>query len=1022
MISDPTNPTNAQGESSAEGDAPAHVSAMLKQARQHLIRNNAPAAMTLLKEIAVLADANADLRLQAAKMLATAGASADAAVCYLNAGLGYLYDQGDMEKARDAFTTANTLDPQNLDVIFHLGQADVVDGRPQDGLAKFVDVLRRSNLKYTPALFEAGCIYQASGQYDQAILAYKKVLDRDKGHVQAIIHMGQLHQIKGVLPEAMNYYLRAAVLTQESKQLGTTRQILSMVLATDPGNTRARGMLADLDAAADEEELSAPSVPIRATAAPAVPLQQPLSAPYLQEEHSAAVVAAEVAKLAAIAEKSHADSELAQILSSIEQGKRPGESVAAEPALDEQTVPHIAEASMHLQDDKAAAETKLHEVEDSLITTALGQRRVDGEAGVKDAEALRMRREIEAETLLKKIAALEDSLRDSQARLSEQLTGRQPASAGAAAAGSPAEIFAVTLRTIESLASEGDLSLEIAAELESSIHDGRAREALLDVRRLASAQALPGPSLLVLGDLCRDLGDFSAARTSYQAFAIADARNAQLANSRLAGLMEAFAKAAAAGAEQRSDMRADANDSSKALRGYADLAAHFPDDPFYHEEIGSLHERLGNPVAAALAYHQAMVAYLRDDEVAHALALAPRMIASRPDDAVVRELAASAYERAGRRDESVKALEQALSMYEQRGAAADVERVTRTLAERSTDPIPYRRKLSELLLHAGDPRGAADQLLVAAEKLISWSRGTDALSLIAHAGSLCDADAQLNERVASLTDKAAKAERSVEDFVRGKLLLAEGSFDRAVVAFRLALEDNPQNGGAAYQLACLLMDHSQDYAQAEDLLQLVAGLQPDDAAPRFRLALAKASRGSVVEAVKQLIDLARFDEANANFVEQFIGRLEKDTEGGGVAAKYRYGIALRELRRVDEALVVLQSIQRETDYVVLCHNAIGQCLRNQGLDTAAAKRFNKAIETPGYPDVQYHEALYNLGDLYEAKDTPENLSLALASFEELYASDTTFKDVADRLRNLRGRAGSVDRSKIKLLPRALDQA
>ena len=112
----------------------------------------------------------------------------------------------------------------------------------------------------------------------------------------------------------------------------------------------------------------------------------------------------------------------------------------------------------------------------------------------------------------------------------------------------------------------------------------------------------------------------------------------------------------------------------------------------------------------------------------------------------------------------------------------------------------------------------------------------------------------------------------------------------------------------------------------------------------------------------------------------------------------------------------MQSIQRDSDYVVLCHNAIGLCLRRQGLDTAAAKRFQKAIETPGYAEAQYHEAFYNLGDLYEAKNSPESLALALSSFEELYASDCTFRDVADRIKAVKAKLGAAEAPKVKRLP------
>lgn len=269
-----------------DGAARQRVSAALAQARQHLIRNNAPAALAILKDIASLGDCPAEIRLEAAKMLGTAGANAEAALCYLNAGLGLLYDHGDMVKARQAFASAHNLDPQNLDVIFHLGQADVVEGRTQDGLAKFIDVLRKSNLKHTPALFEAGCIYQANGQYDQAILAFKKVLDREKNHIQAIVHMGQLHQIKGMIPEAIGYYMQAAQITREAQQLGTTRQIVNMVLAIDGNNARARSVLADLDEKGDDEEADTPAAaataPAPAMAAAPEPAPTPAPAPAAQ--------------------------------------------------------------------------------------------------------------------------------------------------------------------------------------------------------------------------------------------------------------------------------------------------------------------------------------------------------------------------------------------------------------------------------------------------------------------------------------------------------------------------------------------------------------------------------------------------------------------------------------------------------------------------------------------------------------------------------------------------------------------
>jgi len=65
--------------------------------------------------------------------------------------------------------------------------------------------------------------------------------------------------------------------------------------------------------------------------------------------------------------------------------------------------------------------------------------------------------------------------------------------------------------------------------------------------------------------------------------------------------------------------------------------------------------------------------------------------------------------------------------------------------------------------------------------------------------------------------RAADAQRSVDDVARGDLLLSKGQFERAAEAYRRGLDENPHQAGAAYQLACLLMDHHAEYDAAETL-------------------------------------------------------------------------------------------------------------------------------------------------------------------------------------------------------------
>jgi tetratricopeptide (TPR) repeat protein len=496
-----------------------------------------------------------------------------------------------------------------------------------------------------------------------------------------------------------------------------------------------------------------------------------------------------------------------------------------------------------------------------------------------------------------------------------------------------------------------------------------------------------------------------------------DAKKAALAHARLGELFLTFADKSTAAALQRDDAHfASEKDPAAALETYADLVARFPDDPQFREEIGALHEKAGNNLAAGVAYGAAMVLYLGSDDFVRANELVPRLLAVRPDDGAALELAARAFDRAGHSTESAAMLDRALAAYRTQHRASDVERVCRRLAETVEDPVPYRRELAKLLQEVGDLPGAIEQLTEAAERSIQWSRGQEALAALKDAEALAVGDPIFAERIAGLKLRAADAVKAVDDSVRGDLFLSRGEFEKAADSYRRAVAENPNDAGAAYQLACLLTDHFPDFDTAERLLETAAALRPGHTATRYRMAVVKAARGEIGQAIELLIALARFDDANADFIEQFVARLERAAEGGDVAAKYNLGIAYRELGRVEEALVILQSIQREPEFVVRCLNAIGLCLRRQGLDTAAAKRFQKAIETSGFPEGQYNDALYNLGDLYESKTDQESLALSLSSFEELYARDCTYRDVADKIRSVKSKIGSQDGPKVKRLP------
>jgi tetratricopeptide (TPR) repeat protein len=235
--------------------------------------------------------------LKKAEKHARAGDIAEAARFFIAAGNAYLNDFVDPERARDAFGRAAAIDPSNLDAIFQMGHTYVVEGKLREALPKFVHVIQQSNQTHVPALFEIGCIYQQLGKYDQSILAFRKVLDRDRTNIQAIVNLARRLEAMGMRPEALGHFFKAAETAFEAKHFGTCRQLLNIILSMDPLNAKVRSLLADLNELVDEP---AP-VNVRVETPPVHDKQTKTIAAVLEKKRSA--VEDEKAMIAALREE-----------------------------------------------------------------------------------------------------------------------------------------------------------------------------------------------------------------------------------------------------------------------------------------------------------------------------------------------------------------------------------------------------------------------------------------------------------------------------------------------------------------------------------------------------------------------------------------------------------------------------------------------------------------------------------------------------------------------------------------------
>jgi tetratricopeptide (TPR) repeat protein len=255
---------------------PDTAAAYLAQAEEFARHKDKDRMTEALERLAASPDCSAAHRFKGAQLFADAGATADAIRFYRDAGNAYIDPEADTGRAREAFGAAHALDLHDLEIVFAIARVDRIEGHPRAALAKFTHILSKTKQSHVPALFEAACIYQELGQHDQAVLTLRKVLDRDKTNVQAIINMGQRLQSMGMLPEAIGYFNQAAVAAQSAGQSGTCRHLLNMVIGLDTNNQQARRLLAELDDVATStgpEEVAAPRIVPREPPSPQVAVQ-----------------------------------------------------------------------------------------------------------------------------------------------------------------------------------------------------------------------------------------------------------------------------------------------------------------------------------------------------------------------------------------------------------------------------------------------------------------------------------------------------------------------------------------------------------------------------------------------------------------------------------------------------------------------------------------------------------------------------------------------------------------------------
>ena len=145
------------------------------------------------------------------------------------------------------------------------------------------------------------------------------------------------------------------------------------------------------------------------------------------------------------------------------------------------------------------------------------------------------------------------------------------------------------------------------------------------------------------------------------------------------------------------------------------------------------------------------------------------------------------------------------------------------------------------------------------------------------------------------------------------------------------------------------------------------------------------------------------DSGLAELFEEFRIAEEEDTVTGDFETHYNMGTAFKEMDLINEAVqefqvaVTLVKPSDGSSRFLQCCNMLGHCFMHQNLPEAAALWFKKGLAAPGHTEDEYQALRYELANVYEQLG---DLEQAKQLYTEVYGIDVSYREVADKLREL----------------------
>ncbi len=147
----------------------------------------------------------------------------------------------------------------------------------------------------------------------------------------------------------------------------------------------------------------------------------------------------------------------------------------------------------------------------------------------------------------------------------------------------------------------------------------------------------------------------------------------------------------------------------------------------------------------------------------------------------------------------------------------------------------------------------------------------------------------------------------------------------------------------------------------------------------------------------EIVSLSEEEQSLEEIFREFKKGVEQQLDSEDYDTHYNLGIAYKEMGLIDEAIGEFQLASKDIQRAVECASMLGLCFLEKGMPQLAIKWYRKGLEMPEIKEDEHVGLLYDLGSAF--MEVGDAIS-AQKAFLEVYSLNSSYRDVAGRIKQL----------------------